>query len=222
MTLQEALVTYSRVNLTETNDWYQWSINPKLLPTGVILPEGSYYLQNVALKQQLSALYSSANTQVKIEITKYYISKWGGIKRNSEEKIRSYALDAPALLITKGTQGIPSWSKALCIRCPKDYAIYDARVALSLNCLQIVEEVYHPILFPLLTGQNKRINEGSRIVRQYATQHGWQLVQEQSFYQKYNKILSAAANLLVVNIYTLEMLLFAKTPELLHRALSER
>jgi len=141
MTLQEAIAAHGRVNLTETNDWYRWPVNPIFLPTGVVLPEGSYYAQNVALKQQLSALYSSANTQVKKEITNYYISKWGGIKKNTDEKIRSYALDTPASLIAKGSQGIASWSKALCIRCPNDYAIYDARVALSLNCLQIIAAV---------------------------------------------------------------------------------
>ena len=221
MTLQEAIAAHGRVNLTETNDWYRWPVNPSFLPTGVVLPEGSYYAQNVALKQQLSALYSFANTQVKKEITHYYISKWGGIKKNTDEKIRSYALDTPASLIDRGSQGIASWSKALCIRCPNDYAIYDARVALSLNCLQIIAAVDRPIIFPLLAGQNKRINEGTRMVRQYATKHGWLPAQEGSFYQKYNNILSAAAKLLDVNLYTLEMLLFAKAPELLQEAFPE-
>jgi hypothetical protein len=221
MTLQEAIADHGRANLTETNDWYRWPVNPSFLPTGVFLPEGSYYAQNVALKQQLSVLYSSANTQVKIEITYYYISKWGGIKKNTDEKIRSYALDTPASLIAKGSQGIASWSKALCIRCPNDYAIYDARVALSLNCLQMVTAVDRPIIFPQLAGQNKRINKGSRTIRQYATKHGWMPEQQAHFYQKYNDILSAAAKLLDVNLYTLEMLLFAKAPELLQEAFPE-
>ncbi|MDP3261084.1 MAG: hypothetical protein Q8M34_10970 [Thermodesulfovibrionales bacterium] len=221
MTLREAIAAHGRVNLTEINDWYPWPINLSFLPTGVVLPDGSYYVQNVALKLQLNTLYSSADNQVKKEIIRYYISKWGGIKRNTDEKIRSYALDTPASLIAKGSQGIASWSKALCIRCPNDYAIYDARVALSLNCLQIIAAVDRPIIFPLLTGQNKRINEGSIMIRQYTTKHGWLSAQEGSFYQKYNSILSAAAKVLVVNLYTLEMLLFAKALELLQEAFPE-
>jgi len=221
MTLQEAIAAYSRTNLTETNDWYHWPVNPSFLPKGVVLPEGSCYAQNVALKIQLNALYSSADDQVKKEITHYYISKWGGIKKNTDEKIRSYALDVPASLIAKGYQGIASWSKALCIRCPNDYAVYDARVALSLNCLQIIAAVDRPAMFPLLTGQNKRINSGSRMVRQYATKHGWPAAKEGSFYLKYNNILSSAAKLIDTNLYTLEMLLFAKAPGLLQEAFPE-
>ena len=221
MTLQEAIAAHGRVNLTETNDWYRWPVNRSVLPTGVVLPEGSYYAQNVALKLQLSVLYASADNQVKKEITHYYISKWGGIKKNSDEKIRSYALDTPASLIAKGSHGIASWSKALCIRCPNDYTIYDARVALSLNCLQIIAAVDRPIIFPLLTGQNKLINKGSRMVRQYTTKHGWPPAQEGSFYQKYNSTLVSAAKLLDVNLCTLEMLLFAKAPELLQEAFPE-
>jgi hypothetical protein len=157
MTLHEAIAARGRVNLIGTNDWYKWRVNPISLPPGVVLPEGSHYAQNVALKLQLSALYSSADNQGKKEIVRYYISEWGGIRRNTEERILSYALDTPESLISKGSQGIASWSKALCIRFPNDYAIYDARVALSLNCLQIIDVVDHPILFPLLTGQNKLI-----------------------------------------------------------------
>jgi len=138
MTLQDAIVVHGRANLTETNDWYRWRVNPLFLPNGIILPMGSPYAQNVALKLQLSDMYSTANDDLKQELTYYYIVKWGGIKRNTEENIRSYALDTPASLIARGSKGIASWSKALCIRCPNEYAIYDARVALSLNCLQII------------------------------------------------------------------------------------
>ena len=59
------------------------------------------------------------------------------------------------------------------------------------------------------------------MVRQYATKHGWLSAQEGGFYQKYNSILSAAAKLLDVNLCTLEMLLFAKTLELLQEAFPE-
>src|SRR4030042_404099 len=218
MTLQDAIVAHGRANLTETNDWYRWPVNPLFLPNGIVLPMGSPYVQNVALKLQLSDMYSTANDDLKQEITPYYIVKWGGIRRNTEENIRSYALDTPASLIARGSKGIASWSKALCIRCPNEYAIYDARVALSLNCLQIISPVNTPILFPLLLGQNKMISFGNRTLLRYATSHGWVVAHEREFYPKYNAILSSAAQLLGSNLYTLEMLLFAMASELLREA----
>jgi len=215
MTLRDAIVDYARANLTESNDWYPWRVNPRFLPTGIVLPMGSPYVQNVALKLQLSDMYSTADDDLRQAITYYYIVKWGGIKRNTEENIRSYALDTPASLIARGSKGIASWSKALCIRYPNEYAIYDARVALSLNSLQIISAINTPIEFPLLLGQNKLINFGNRMLQRYASAHRWAVAHESEFYRQYNNILSSAAQLLGSNLYTLEMLLFAKAPELL-------
>lgn len=202
MTLQDAIVAYGTANLTEANDWYRWSVNPNFLPAGIVLPIGSPYVQNIALKLQLSDMYSAAGDDLRQEITYYYIVKWGGIRRNTEENIRSYALDTPASLISRGSKGIASWSKALCIRCPNEYAIYDARVALSLNCLQIISPVNTPIVFPLLLGQNKLIKFGNRVVLRYASTHGWAVAHEREFYRQYNEILSSAAQLLGTNLYT--------------------
>jgi hypothetical protein len=218
MTLLEAIVALGNANLAEGNDWYPWRVNPSYLPAGIALPRGNAYAQNVALKLQLSDLYAAADDQTKQEITEYYIAKWGGIRRNTQDNIRTYALDTPATLIAKGSRGIASWSKALCLRSPNGYAIYDARVALSLNCVQIAGPVNLPTKFPILPGQNKLISLGSRMVLRYASLHGWTVARECDFYRDYNDVLSSAAQLLGTNLYTLEMLLFAKAPELLREA----
>lgn len=218
MTLLETIVALGNANLTEANDWYRWHVNASFLPAGIALPRGNAYAQNVALKLQLSNLYATADDHIRQEMTEYYIAKWGGIRRNTQENISIYALDAPASLIARGSRGIASWSKALCIRRPNEYAIYDARVALSLNCLQITGPVNLPMRFPLLLGQNKLISLGSRMVLRYASVHGWPAAREGDFYRGYNNVLSSAAQLLGANLYTLEMLLFAKAPELLQEA----
>lgn len=219
MSLEQAIIAYGTDRLTPTNDWYQWrNINPRYLPNGIVLSKGNQYAQNVSLKQQLCAHYSAGNEDTKIAVTRYYIAVWGGVKRNSAEKIRNYSLTPPNHLIANGVKGIASWSKALCIRNPNEYAIYDARVALSLNAIQVVYRVENPILFPLLTGQNKLINNGSKRIRRHACEYGWAETQEEQFYQQYNAILSSVANALEVNHYTLEMLLFAYAPYLLSAA----
>jgi len=220
-TLLEAIVALAMENLTEANDWYRWPVNQDFLPTSIVLPRGNDFSQNVALKLQLSNLYSNTDDHIRQEITSYYITKWGGIKGNTEEKIRIYALDTPASLIARGSRGIASWSKALCIRCPNEYAIYDARVAISLNCLQIISPVSLPKKFPLLASQNKLMILGNRLVLGYASIHAWAIAQERDFYQQYNSVLSSAAQLVRANLYTLEMLLFAKAPELLQLAFTD-
>lgn len=218
MTLNQAIIDYSRTILTPTNDWFSWKINPSLIPDGIVLPHGNPYSQNVALKLALNVQYHLGNVDTKILVTKYYIATWGGVRRNSEDKIRNYSLAPPGTLVANGIGGIASWSKALCIRDPNEYAIYDARVAVSLNCLQIIFGVDDPLLFPLLAGQNKLINKGSQRIRQFACDKKWFEAQEAEFYQIYNSMLSSASAALAVATYAIEMLLFAQAPILLRDA----
>ena len=210
MNLNTAIVNYGRANLTSANDWYQWrKINPRYLPIGINLPTGNQFSQNVALKHSLSAIYAKGDEKEKIDVTEYYIAVWGGVKRNRADKIKHYSLGTPDELVARGVNGIASWSKAMCIRDPHSYAIYDARVAVAINCLQIASGVNSPQLFPLLTGQNKRINKGKKIISRYAHDHGWEIIGEDHFYQEYNNVLSEASGVLGVEHCVLEMLLFS-------------
>lgn len=219
MNLKQAIVKFGKKTLTQTNDWYQWrEINPRKLPPGIVLPNGNQYAQNVALKQQLCAQYRNGNDATKISVSRYYIYDWGGVRRNSDEKIAQYSLAPPDVLINKGSDGIASWSKALCIRSPDTYAIYDARVAFSLNAIQIVAGVAEPLLYPLLNGQNKLINRGSSRIKVYANERNWIVAKHNDFYQRYNEVLKASANELNVGHYTIEMLLFSVAPALLSAA----
>jgi hypothetical protein len=59
------------------------------------------------------------------------------------------------------------------------------------------------------------------MVLRHASVHSWAVARENRFYQQYNSILSSAAQFLDVKLYTLEMLLFAKTLELLKEAFPE-
>jgi hypothetical protein len=218
-TLEQAIVTFGKAHLNHASSWYQWrDINQATLPKGVVLPAGNHFTQNVALKVQLCSLYATANDDVKQALTRYYIVVWGGVKRNSPEKMKNYALASPADIILNGKKGIASWSKALCIRNPNEYAIYDARVAVSLNTIQVAYAVEEPRLFPLLVGQNKSINKGSKRILQHAGDNNWAVMQEEAFYQEYNRVLGVAAIQLGVQTYTLEMLLFSKPLELLGTA----
>ena len=221
MNLLEALIDFGRANLTPSNDWYVWKpINPIFLPQGVVLSPGNQYSQNVALKLALSAIYAAGDENVRFNLTRYYIAVWGGVRGNKEETLHTYSLAEPPVLIALGKKGIASWSKALCVKNPTEYAIYDARVALALNCLQKWYQVDAPILFPLLTGQNQIVNSGVQAMRGYAQNNHWNTA-DQDFYHLYIENLSLAAVALDVEIYTLEMLLFSKVLDLLAIAFPE-
>jgi hypothetical protein len=220
MTLEEAIVAYSRRHVSPSNDWYKWRrINRRFLPEGIrLVDQDNEYAQNVSLKQQLCALYCAGNDEAKIAATEYYIKVWGGVRRNRPQRIRRYALDQPNVLIANGRLRIASWSKALCIRDPGRYAIYDARVAVSLNVLQIIYRVEKPSLFPPLLGQNRLINKGSNILACYARENRWVEHLENEFYEAYNALIANVANELRVDLCTIEMLLFANAPVLLSNA----
>ena len=214
MLLTEAIVGLAQKFLTEDNHWYGWPINDDLLPEGITLPNGSLYHRNVSLKRLLNERLENADDQQKVALVNYYISDWGRIPRNSHENIRRYALDAPEQLISLGKKGIASWSKALCIRDPNAYPIYDARVAVALNALQAINNDVEPQLFPAVPSRKTSIVVVSNLLRQYATQHGWARLNAQEFYRHYIHVISIAASNLRCPLYTVEMLLFAKAEDL--------
>ncbi len=219
MTIETALIDFWRVSIAPQNDWYEWrKINPRYLPKGIAVGSGNAFLQNETLKKQLSSQYQTGSGDQKIELTRYYIAVWGGVRRNSAEKISAYALNQPRELIANGIVGIASWSKALSIREPDRYAIYDARVAVSLNALQIIHKVAEPVLFPLLTGQNKTINQGVKGLADCAAKGNWRKIASESFYDEYNALLAKVAAALSVEHYAVEMALFTNAPALLKSA----
>ena len=212
MSLTETIINLAQKFLAPENHWYEWPIN--VLPDGITLPNGSLYDQNISLKQQLNERWKNANDQEKVALVDYYVAGWGGIRGNKPEKIRSYALQTPDELIDRGKTGIASWSKALCIRDPNRYAIYDARVSVALNALQAINNAEQPQLFPVLPGRNKSIMCASDLLRQYAAQHRWARLNAREFYRRYIQVISMAAVNLGCPLYTVEMLLFARAEDL--------
>ena len=173
ISLSDAIVKLGQKFITPDNPWYTWRINVNDLPEGVSLPHGGPYHQGVSLKQQLNLRWQFASDEKKVLLVDYYIRVWGGIKKNSPETINRYADQTPGQLIALGKKGIASWSKALCIRDPNRFAIYDARVAVALNALQVIDKIFEPQLFPLLQGRNTEIKSAPAQLRRYAGRHQW-------------------------------------------------
>jgi hypothetical protein len=223
MTLQQMIVDLADSNLDGENGWYRWKeISRSKLPLGVSLPEGNRYAQNVALKLELHRIWSISNPSQRFAIAKYYVSTWGGVPKNNDETLTGYVTQEPDSVISRnGKKGVASWSKVLCIRDPKKYAIFDARVSTALNCLQIIGQTELPKLLPLLPGRNKTIKAGAQEIARHAVQHHWDERENRRFYDDYlGLIRNVARSSRVPNteIYTIEMLLFAQAECLLSAA----
>jgi hypothetical protein len=217
MDLYESLNSFCLKQLSETNDWYSWRIEETKVPIEIKLPGGNQYLKNLILKEELHKAWNLETAiEKKGEIIKYYINDWGGIRTNSASSMNVYIHYAPDSLIKYGEKGIPSWSKALVIHDPEKYAIFDARVSVSLNCLQIVNDVENKVLYPILGSRNKTVTEGQKIIRLISKRDLWVKVNKSTFYDDYLKLLKKVANDRNTNISTVEMLLFAKAEMLIN------
>lgn len=224
MTLEEAINKLAKANVDSTNNWYSWrKINESKLPEGIHLPEGNQYKKNLALKTELHKKLQSINThEERREIFKYYISTWGGIHGNSEETLNTYTQSTSKQLIAMGSSGIASWSKALCISQPSEFAIFDARVSSSLNALQIINKTKDAKLYPVLTSRNNTIKKGIKLIKAHAKKEEWGVAPDREFYETYLRYLksttSAFEKNLSISVATIEMLLFAKAEELVKKA----
>ena len=214
--LTEIIVEYSRKYVNKNNDWYNWrEINEDKLPMGIKLPEGNQYVKNVVLKKELNKKWKeSKSDEDRLILIKYYIATWGGIHTNSKESMEEYSKLSATQLIKNGKKGIASWSKAIVVHNPNEYAIFDARVAISLNCIQKLYGLKDAVLFPILPSRNKIVAIGNKLIKDTAKSESWEKANEENFYTQYLKILNYVAIELSTNISTIEMLLFAKAEEI--------
>lgn len=218
--LKSIILDYSKRYVDAENNWYNWrEINETKLPNGIKLPIGNQYVKNIALKKSLNEKWEKAsNHEEKNEIIEYYISTWGGIRTNSAESIRNYSIHSASQLITMNEiRGIASWSKAIVIHNPNQYAIFDARVSISLNCIQKLYDASFKILFPILSSRNKVVDFGNRLIKKVAKEENWYKADNSTFYLDYLEILRTVAVKLKTDISTVEMLLFAKAEDLVER-----
>jgi len=105
---------------------------------GVPFVEKTPLERNLLLRAQIAPRLASADPAALHELSVWIICRWGGIKHAppfgwsealvgfAPEKISQFILD-------QGKDRIPSWSKVLAFANSDHYAIYDTRVAITLN-----------------------------------------------------------------------------------------
>ncbi|MCY4510358.1 MAG: hypothetical protein OXG35_25880, partial [Acidobacteria bacterium] len=98
--------------------------------------------RNIELKHALHRRFRHALANERDELVDYYVGTFGGINNVGEDARQRYSREHAATLADEGLINIASRSKALVLHDPSRYAIYDSRVAVSLNYL-VIRRVGH-------------------------------------------------------------------------------
>lgn len=208
---------------------YSWMA--KSLPKGIRLnvdATKSNYQINVELKFELSRLWRESPAR-RLELVRYIVSTWGGIRGNSEDTLKRYSLLHPPVA-SLPLKGVASYSKVLGMIDPDEYAIYDARVAVALNAVQLLARISKGYFFPYLPGRNNIVgnsvtkrgfSQDSRFKWGSALFDGWTVVENDKAYLRYLETLKVVSKSEGIPIYTLEMTLFSDAEELAIRCFDD-
>ena len=192
---------------------YNWEIKEEFLPFSSSKYSGSTLLdRNIELKRFLNKQFKKADEKRRFEIINYYIYDWGHVHTNKPSTLKIYAHEESDVLINLGKKGVASWSKALSARDSKKFAIFDARVSVSLNGIIFQEYGIAGCFFPLLPSRNKRIISFQKSLRGRINRNGY--FPSDTFYKFYLSLLHSVADKCNVEISEIEMCLFAYAEEI--------
>lgn len=174
-------------------------------------------VQNIQLRSLLSPVLKSTDTKIRLKAMRWVIYDWGhvrgrrGSERDWPEQFASYEADVIDSFIQDNYRyRIASWSKALAFADGTKYAIYDARVAMSLN--SILDKVGHDRKFYMPPPSSDDLGEVFKVVRDHvSTQYA---VKRPAYmgYTEYMRLLNAIVKeKLAPNVLEVEMRLFANS-----------
>jgi len=214
MNFQETLNAYLLEHFNQVKSYYKWSFSTKAFPLSYTKKSTNDYQNSFDLREFIHEKIK-ANSEKSIDMQIWYVKDWGGVKTNSESTLEEY-LHTPSedLIKKKGAKGIASWSKLLSLRDPRTFAIYDARVAMSLNTISLLCSSKSNTFFPQLASRNKKIVAGQAAIKRLAKSRNLNF--DSGFYKNYLNILNHS----VIecgnkfDIQTAEMVLFANAEDL--------
>jgi len=163
--MENAIADYLRNKKDLLPSLYDWKFDDaRAAELFEISFEGrDWFQKTLELKEGLrSRVRSTACATVHGDVATYFIKKWGGITRFSKvaetlELFAQYQGEKVIPLDFKPPfERISSWSKWASIVCSDWACIYDTRVAYSLNAINYLQGIGHPI-FPMPDGRNTRL-----------------------------------------------------------------
>lgn len=224
------LFKYIKAELPNLKRSYHWRVPEMIEFRG---SGGGDYEENVRFKEFLSERWSVAkNDTERLQVARLVISKWGGIHSNKLSTLERYVSMAQSASPETPHQGVSSYSKLLAIAHPDKFAIYDARVAASLNAIQILSGVRDGFAFRYCSGRNNVVghvgkNVGFTQQREFKLRSlktlGWDAVPARENYSRYLAFLYSCKNLFPDHkLYDFEMILFSNAPDVCREALRFR
>jgi hypothetical protein len=209
---------------------YHWP-EPERLPPGCSALNTDLYCSaarwHLTAKSHLSDAWSRAiGAQARpsrFEIAKWVVNEWGGIRRNKRKTIQRYIKQSELVTPPTPFKGISTYSKIYAIAKPQTFAIYDSRVAASLNALQMLEGASSGdrLAFPYRKGRNRTITRfQKRFNLARLERDGWRPIKPAEAYRVYLSVLRLGEK--GADAETLqkrEMLLFAMADRLCEQAL---
>ena len=191
------------------------------------------YAETVELKLRKSEEWriavASNDLNAKIRIAESVIKDWGKIKNISKKTIVDH-INLCETLIDFPYKGVASYSKLLGVIEPARYAILDARVVVSLNAIQLLEQQKCGVFFPYLSGRNRITGDATqkrgfcyldRFKVDSIFFENWRKPNKDEIYPIYLNFLRSTAIRLNIEICALEMSLFADAEKLALKCISD-
>ena len=176
--------------------------------------------RNIHLRTLLVKPLKSKNPEVRLEAIKWIVYSWGGVrgKRGKEEawvgELKNYQPEVVDNFIKeKGKDRIASWSKVLGFADSSKYAIYDARVAMSLNA--ILDDIGHTHRFYMPPPSATDLPHYFKHMKTHIKQVFAGRRQMYYHYEEYMDLLRSVVDKgLAINVLDAEMRLFANSDRL--------
>ena len=221
---------FNGLGLEEVRSSYKWKLPKTSFNGEQVVTSGTNFEENVRLKLFLNKIWNEEEWSRR-KIVGWIISDWGGIRSNKQSTLEKYYKESLQENPKTPLTGIASFSKVLAIKDPLKYAIYDARVAVGLNAIQMILAVTSGEIFPYLSGRNKitgdwsakpprgfsKSKEASITTLTYPP-YNWKKIPRSDAYERYLELLQLISKNLDVPLYELEMTLFSQAEELAIRA----
>lgn len=214
MNFQKTLNAYLLEHFNQVKCSYKWPFSTKAFPLPYTKNSTNDYQNSLDLREFIHQKIK-AKSEKSIDLQIWYVKDWGGVRTNRESTFEEY-LHTPSedLIRKKGEKGIASWSKLLSLRDPSTFAIYDARVAMSLNTISLICSSKSNTFFPQLPSRNKKIVAAQAVIKSLAKSKNLNF--DSGFYKNYlntlNQSVIECGN--KFDIQTAEMVLFANAEDL--------
>tara|TARA_R110002110_G_scaffold18232_10_gene76791 strand:+ start:1357 stop:2091 length:735 start_codon:yes stop_codon:yes gene_type:complete len=225
-----AVVSYARDHLAFLEQIYIWPFRryPDGVDMGSVL---STYAQTLRIKSFLAKAWANASFEERVQLAEWAVRDWGGISSGSDDRIEKFVRDICADRLGKKFDGMASYSKILAAIDPERFAIYDSRVAASLNALQVIRNVENGLVFNVPQGRNKIVGDLTNKrgfsqeerfkPRTLVNERGWLRIRRDDTYEVYCQFMRAVLKKLPgEKLYRLEMLLFASAESLAIEAMN--